>query len=170
MEEEDGLLWVGVRQGMNLPTDLDYPSRTNQMAAPSTYTLHATTSQLPHYLRSTPDALFFFTVIYSACCHVFGRVDFLVRLMQPKARSSKTLYTIYDTYHIQHGPIPSVTHTIPSPASFNCISLVSSTFTFPTLSYRPICHIPFNLNLVPSSHRFVMASVSHLLLSRQYLI
>ncbi|KAI1297067.1 hypothetical protein F5Y03DRAFT_283826 [Xylaria venustula] len=33
-------------------TDLDYPSRTNQRPAPSTYTLHATTSHPPHYLRT----------------------------------------------------------------------------------------------------------------------
>ncbi|KAI1748389.1 hypothetical protein F4782DRAFT_361230 [Xylaria castorea] len=100
---------------MSLPTDLDYPSRTNQVAAPSTYTLHATTSQLPHYLRSTPDALFFFTVIYSTYCHVFGRVHFLVRPMQPKACSFETLSVIYDTHHSQHNPVPSAARTIRSP-------------------------------------------------------
>lgn len=53
IEEEDGLLWVGVRQGASPPTHLDYPSPTNQITAPWTYTLHANTYHPLHYIRST---------------------------------------------------------------------------------------------------------------------
>ncbi|KAI0441982.1 hypothetical protein F4803DRAFT_388806 [Xylaria telfairii] len=109
---------------MSLPTHLDYPSRTNQMASLSTYTLHATTSQLPRYLRSTPDVLLFSPATHSTCCHVFRRVNFLVRLMQPKARSFDTLNVIYDTHYSQPNPISSVAHTIPSrpfPPSSICL-------------------------------------------------
>lgn len=63
IEEGDGLLWVGVRQGASPPTHLDYPSSTNQNTAsgltPCMQILitHRTTSDrhsVPHFSFPSP--------------------------------------------------------------------------------------------------------------------
>lgn len=67
VEEEDELLWAWLRQGVSPPTDLDYPSRTNQIADPITYTLHGTTFHPPYHPRSTPaTALLYPTISFSS--------------------------------------------------------------------------------------------------------
>jgi hypothetical protein len=86
------------------PHYLDYPSLTNQVKAPPTYTLHATTSYPPHHLGLTPStALLSLAILYNPPV-VYKRVNPLVQLMQPRTRplsrqESSVVQTTANTTH-----------------------------------------------------------------------